>query len=91
MKDVIPKEFIIEYVFFGFGGKNTIKLNDKLIFVHEGEWKDPFKLITIEIDAQKDDWVEFWKTMDEIRVWNWKSSYKTEDENFHVDGDIWHI
>jgi hypothetical protein len=100
--EFIPDEFKVEYVFFGLGGKNSVELKDKLIFIHEGEMRNSIKKITIEIEAQKDDWIEFWKKMDEIRVWNWKKSYGFETEEeilkedgdnifLNVDGDIWNI
>lgn len=44
----------------------------------------------LNIQPTEEQWIKFWKTMDEIDIWNWKEHYEPIDIDF-LDGIQWRI
>ncbi len=89
MPEIFPKKFIVEYVFFGrSNASNTLEFTDnKLVLCIEYGVFDT-KICEKEIIPSKEEWIQFWKDVDEIGIWNWKKEYTFDSTEIDADGDI---
>ena len=78
---------------FGRGNERIIWQNNKLyhqLFSHiypEDDVAVPDEVLKETVPLQK-DWEEFWKIIDELKVWNWDKEYF----NKHImDGTQWEL
>jgi len=88
MQEIIPKKFIVEYVFFVPSASNKIELIDNnLVFSNEyGTFER--NVSKNEIIPKEEDWFQFWNKLDEINVWNWEKEYKFDESEINADGNI---
>ncbi len=89
MSEIYPETFKIEHIFFG-GGTNRIELEDHkyLVFLSQSGFPDHI-LCQKKIRPKEAEWIEFWKRIDEIDVWNWKEDYNLT--GLKADGDKFNI
>jgi len=74
--EIIPEiEFSYSFVLNFLSPRFELK-NDKFIDETPFYCKD---CTPLEIKPTKEQWVEFWKKMDEINIWNWNEYYDPID------------
>lgn len=85
-EDIIPKKFEFSYGYALLHGMPDLELKDGK-FVEEFPFYHGF-CTPLEIEPAKEQWIEFWKKIDEIGIWNWNEDYDTAD---FLDGIEWRI
>ena len=85
--EIIPKVFLITYGSHRGMNNFSITIEDGKILPSD-EFPHLKKVYEFIIPSEQ-EWIEFWKKMDQIDIWNWSRDYEPEGEV--LDGYFWNL
>ena len=91
MESILPEVLEIEYSFQDQGGHNTLKLVEgRLFFFSEAHSRlsEKNEYLTMVSAPERDDWILFWKALNQAGVWDWEEDYRPEP-GLTLEADIW--
>jgi len=91
MMNILPEVLEIEYSFPKDGGHNTLKLVEgRLFFFSEAHSRlsEKNEYLTMVSAPERDDWILFWKALNQAGVWDWEEDYRPEP-GLTLEADTW--
>ena len=92
MENLVPELLEVEYSFKD-RGHNSLKFVDgRLFFFSEAhsQLSEKNEYLTKVSVPERDDWILFWKTLNQTGVWAWEDDYRPEP-GVTMDCDVWDV